>query len=41
METWQDVLCVFAVVAFVLALRSSIKAVCWKKLKRRKDYDGK
>ena len=39
METWQDVLCVFAVAAFVLALCFGIKAVCRNILKRGKDYD--
>lgn len=35
----QDIFYVFAVVVFVLALCSGIKAVCRKILKRGKDYD--
>lgn len=36
METWQDVLCVFAVIALVLALCFGVKTICQKILKRRK-----
>lgn len=34
METWQYVICVFAVSALVLGLCSGVKAVCRKILKR-------
>lgn len=40
METWQYIICVFAVPAFVLALCSSVKAVCRKILRMGvRDYD--
>lgn len=34
METWQDVICVFAVAALMLALCSGVKAVSRKILKQ-------
>lgn len=34
METWQDMIFVLAIAAFVLAFCSGVKAVCRKILKR-------
>lgn len=38
METWQDVIYVLAIAAFVLTLCSGIKAACRKKLRQGKDH---